>query len=250
VPRLVGKKVVGAAASDCHTAVHVWAEAGELFTFGNGALGRLGHGETEHGHVPRLVEALAGQKVVGASAGANHSAVWTDMGELFTFGFARYGILGHGGEQPELVPRLAGKLAGKRMSLRRGWSRQERRWLVHGQAVFTQLHGQRQGSSSPLEMEMMGSWTMAGTRRGACAKAGCKWGPGPLDAVGARVLKPESRAEACVEVAGFTALPSAPQPVPRPHCRRAQHEKQPETMHLFPFQLCAFSLCFRSFKAA
>jgi hypothetical protein len=37
--------------------------------------------------VPRLVEALAGKKVVGAAAGFEHTAVWTEAGELFTFGY-------------------------------------------------------------------------------------------------------------------------------------------------------------------
>jgi len=36
--------------------------------------------------VPIVVEALARKKVIGASAGANHTAAWTDTGELFTLG--------------------------------------------------------------------------------------------------------------------------------------------------------------------
>jgi len=42
--------------------------------------------------VPRLVEALV-EKVIGAAAGANHSAVWTEEGELFTFGVGDDGRL-------------------------------------------------------------------------------------------------------------------------------------------------------------
>ena len=36
----------------------VWTEEGELFTFGNGNYGVLGHGGTQNEYVPRLVEAL------------------------------------------------------------------------------------------------------------------------------------------------------------------------------------------------
>ena len=36
--------------------------------------------------VPRLVEALAGKKVIGASAGYDHTVVWTEEKEPFTFG--------------------------------------------------------------------------------------------------------------------------------------------------------------------
>ena len=60
VPRLIealtGTKVIGAAAGASHAAF--WTDAGELFTFGNGNSGRLGHGGTEHELVPRLVQAL------------------------------------------------------------------------------------------------------------------------------------------------------------------------------------------------
>jgi alpha-tubulin suppressor-like RCC1 family protein len=66
VEALAGKKVIGAAAGDHHTAV--WTDAGEFFTFGDGRSGRLGHEDADHELVPRLVEALAGKMVIGASA--------------------------------------------------------------------------------------------------------------------------------------------------------------------------------------
>jgi alpha-tubulin suppressor-like RCC1 family protein len=117
VPRLVealaGNKVVGAASGNRHTAV--WTDTGEFFTFGNGHDGRLGHGGQEHERVPRLVEALAGMKVIGASANTAHTAVWTEGGELFTFGYGDHGQLGHGGQEDEFVPRLIEALAGKKV---------------------------------------------------------------------------------------------------------------------------------------
>jgi alpha-tubulin suppressor-like RCC1 family protein len=60
--------------------------------------------------VPRLVEALAEKKVIGAAAGGDHTAVWTETGELFTFGNGYSGQLGHGREEEELVPRLVATL--------------------------------------------------------------------------------------------------------------------------------------------
>jgi len=68
--------------------------------------GRLGHGGDQSERVPRLVEALVVKKVVGATAGASHTAAWTEEGELFTFGYGGGGRLGHGGDEDELVPRL------------------------------------------------------------------------------------------------------------------------------------------------
>jgi RCC1 and BTB domain-containing protein len=111
VQGLAGKKVIGAAAGEFHTAA--WTDEGELFTFGYGVHGQLGHGGEQTELVPRLVEALVGKKVIGASAGQYHTAVCTEAGELFTFGYGVYGQVGHGGRQQELVPRLVSALAGK-----------------------------------------------------------------------------------------------------------------------------------------
>jgi len=97
VGALAGKKVIDAAASEGYTAA--WTDGGELFTFGRGGQGRLGHGGTQAEHVPRLVEALAGKKLIniGASVRGVHMAVWTDAGELFTFEQGNFGRLGHAG---------------------------------------------------------------------------------------------------------------------------------------------------------
>jgi alpha-tubulin suppressor-like RCC1 family protein len=96
--------VIGVRRQVMHTAV--WTEEGELFTFGHGYVGRLGHGGYQEERVPRLVEALVGKKVIGAAAGDNHTAVWTATGELFALGRGGSGHLGHGGQEHERVPRL------------------------------------------------------------------------------------------------------------------------------------------------
>ena len=81
-------------------------KGGELFLLGAGSCARLGNGGTQNELVPRLVEALGGKKVVGASASDYHTAVRTEDGEVFTFGHGGNGKLGHGGEHHEPVPRL------------------------------------------------------------------------------------------------------------------------------------------------
>jgi len=138
IEALAGKKVIGVAAGDYHTAV--WTEEGELFTFGHGFYGRLGHGGIQKEVVPRLVEALAGKTVVGVSAGSLHTAVWTDAGELFTFGYGVYGILGHGGTQNELVPRLVKALAGKKVIGVSAGGLHTAAWTEEGE-LFTFGHG-------------------------------------------------------------------------------------------------------------
>ena len=118
VPRLVealaGEKVVGGAGGDRHSVV--FTEAGELFTFGRGGYGKLGHGGDDHESVPRLVQGeLAEKKVAGVAAGRYHTVVFTEAGELYAFGGGGYGQLGHGGTDTVSVPRLVEGLAGQRV---------------------------------------------------------------------------------------------------------------------------------------
>ena len=118
VPRLVealaGEKVVGGAGGNSHSVV--FTEAGELFTFGEGEFGKLGHGSNDNELVPRLVQGeLAGKKVAGVAAGRYHTVVFTEAGDLYTFGCGGHGKLGHGGTDDESVPRLVGGLAGQRV---------------------------------------------------------------------------------------------------------------------------------------
>jgi alpha-tubulin suppressor-like RCC1 family protein len=130
--------VIGVSAGSHHTAA--WTEAGELFTFGSGYHGQLGHGGKERELVPRLVEAPGGKKVVGAGAANEHSAVWTDTGELFTFGSGYLGRLGHGGEENELVPRLVEAFAGKKVIGAAGGSHHTA-VLTEAGELFTFGHG-------------------------------------------------------------------------------------------------------------
>ncbi|XP_018409008.1 PREDICTED: X-linked retinitis pigmentosa GTPase regulator [Nanorana parkeri] len=71
----------------------------EVYTFGLGQFGQLGHGtfifETP---TPKVVEALKPHRVRYAACGENHTAVITDKGLLYSFGDGRYGKLGLGEE--------------------------------------------------------------------------------------------------------------------------------------------------------
>ena len=112
MPRLVealeGIRIIGAAASGSHTVA--WTDAGELLTWGRGDKGRLGHGPGEPGAtdvvlVPRVVQALAGQRVVRASA-ASHTMALTATGRVYTFGQGSDGELGQGDQISRFTPRV------------------------------------------------------------------------------------------------------------------------------------------------
>ena len=111
VEALVGKCVVQVSCGHYHTAVVT--STGELFTFGQGRYGKLGHDTQNNEWVPRRVEALVGKRVVQVSCGEKHTAVVTSGGGLLTFGLGISGQLGHGdkkdGSEPQRVETLVGK---------------------------------------------------------------------------------------------------------------------------------------------
>jgi hypothetical protein len=81
--------------------------------------GQLGLGDAINRNNPTIVPGLRGKKVVGGSAGRNHSAVITATGESYTFGLNQYGQLGTGsvkkvksGEDTALTPQLVSPAGG------------------------------------------------------------------------------------------------------------------------------------------
>ncbi|KAJ4973976.1 hypothetical protein NE237_007150 [Protea cynaroides] len=70
--RLVGEFVEDISCGSSHVAVRT--SRSKVFTWGKGANGRLGHGDTEHQKVPTLVEALKDELVKSISCGSNFTA--------------------------------------------------------------------------------------------------------------------------------------------------------------------------------
>jgi chromosome segregation ATPase len=103
------------AAGSFHTVV--LTQQGEVFSWGCGRDGQLGHGDWGSPRVPHLVKALQGKDVIQVGCGEYHSAALTSSGELYTWGDGGDGQLGHGDwrtkgfrlAQPRLVKALAGK---------------------------------------------------------------------------------------------------------------------------------------------
>ena len=96
----------------------IWT-ARNLYTFGDlrsGALGHTGQAAAvelgfEKETRPKLVAALKGKRIAGATSSSYHSAAWTTDGEVWSFGHKKAGIaLGHAGvvgdPGGEEVPRL------------------------------------------------------------------------------------------------------------------------------------------------
>ncbi|KAE9614860.1 putative chromatin regulator PHD family [Lupinus albus] len=103
-----------------HTAVVT--SSGQLFTFGDGTFGVLGHGERKNVLLPREVESLKGFRTVRAACGVWHTAAVVEVmvgnssssncssGKLFTWGDGDKGRLGHGDKEAKLVPTCVASL--------------------------------------------------------------------------------------------------------------------------------------------
>ncbi|KAK7816806.1 ph [Quercus suber] len=112
-----GINVVSISCGPWHTAVVT--AAGQLFTFGDGSFGVLGHGDCSSTSIPREVETLKGQRTTRVACGVWHTAAVVEVtdelsnsepsgyscsGKLFTWGDGDKCRLGHGDEESRLVP--------------------------------------------------------------------------------------------------------------------------------------------------
>ncbi len=67
---------------------------GDVWSFGCGLRGQLGHGDVRSHEQPILVEALAGVKIVDISCGNFHTMVVSSFGDVYSFGWNTNGQLG------------------------------------------------------------------------------------------------------------------------------------------------------------
>jgi alpha-tubulin suppressor-like RCC1 family protein len=91
--------VVQVAAGRMHTMA--LTVSGELYAWGQGENGQLGHGGIEHLAVPRVVEGIGA--VVSMAGGDRHSLVTTVEGRVMAFGSGRSGGLGLGAGLEEVL---------------------------------------------------------------------------------------------------------------------------------------------------
>lgn len=111
---LEGLRVSSVACGPWHTALVT--SMGQLFTFGDGTFGVLGHGDRKSISTPREIESLKGLKTVRAACGVWHTAAVVEVmvgysstsncfsGKLFTWGDGDKGRLGHEDKEHKLVP--------------------------------------------------------------------------------------------------------------------------------------------------
>ncbi|TUG88269.1 putative E3 ubiquitin-protein ligase HERC1 [Bagarius yarrelli] len=104
-PHRAIKKVSSSKGSDGHTLA--FTSDGEVFSWGDGDYGKLGHGNSSTQKYPKLIQGpLQGKAVVSVSAGYRHSAAVSEDGELYTWGEGDFGRLGHGDSNSRNIPML------------------------------------------------------------------------------------------------------------------------------------------------
>ncbi|KAL0828586.1 hypothetical protein Bca101_052264 [Brassica carinata] len=77
---------------------------GEVQSWGRNQNGQLGLGNTEDSLVPQKIQAFEGVRIKMVAAGAEHTAAVTEDGDLYGWGWGRYGNFGLGDRNDRLVP--------------------------------------------------------------------------------------------------------------------------------------------------
>jgi len=111
----ISAPVVTIAAGGTHSAAVT--KQGEMYTWGNGKYGQLGHGDTESLFKPRLVRELArsgeDEHIISVACGAQHTLALTSSRAIYSWGSGEGGLLGYGiGNKISCVPTIVSALAG------------------------------------------------------------------------------------------------------------------------------------------
>ncbi|WZZ71586.1 hypothetical protein YC2023_082956 [Brassica napus] len=138
---------------------------GEVFTWGEEAGGRLGHGIQVDISRPKLVEFLALTNIDFVACGEYHTCVVSTSGDLFSWGdgIHNVGLLGHGSDISHWIPkRVSGPLEGLQvLSVACGtWhsalATANGKLFTFGDGAFGVLgHGNRESVSCPKEVQSL-----------------------------------------------------------------------------------------------
>ncbi|KAJ4974536.1 hypothetical protein NE237_007710 [Protea cynaroides] len=124
--QMEGIQVSSVSCGPWHTAAVT--SSGQLFTFGDGTFGALGHGDRNSTSMPREVETLKGLRTMRVGCGVWHTVAVVEIvdessgsgnsssGKLYTWGDGDKGRLGHGDDETRLVPGCVASLVDENFS--------------------------------------------------------------------------------------------------------------------------------------
>ncbi|XP_057777163.1 PH, RCC1 and FYVE domains-containing protein 1 isoform X2 [Salvia miltiorrhiza] len=138
---------------------------GEIFSWGEEAGGRLGHGMEADIFHPKLVETLNGKSIEMVACGDYHTCAVTFSGDLYTWGdgSSSCGLLGHGSDVSHWIPkRVNGPIDGFQITFvscgpwHTALLTSTGHLFTFGDGTFGALgHGDRSGTSIPREVEAL-----------------------------------------------------------------------------------------------
>lgn len=110
IERLRNKRIRDISCGSSHSAAIT--SSGELYTWGLGEYGRLGHGDNVTQLTPKLVDALSNHRIVQVACGSRdaQTLALTEEGLVFSWGDGDFGKLGRGGSEGCLIPQQIDKL--------------------------------------------------------------------------------------------------------------------------------------------
>lgn len=88
----------------------------DLYTWGDGTTGMLGHGENGEENVPRVVDALLSRSIWTVACGVKHTISVTKEGEVFSWGSGDGGKLGQGHLRDRSTPLRIAELKDKKVT--------------------------------------------------------------------------------------------------------------------------------------
>ena len=75
----------------------------QIWTWGDGGDGRLGHGNTDDVFIPKAIKGF--NNIVQVSCGGSHTVMIDVTGQIWTFGWGIHGQLGHGDKEDVSIPK-------------------------------------------------------------------------------------------------------------------------------------------------
>ncbi|GFH12745.1 UV-resistance 8 protein, partial [Haematococcus lacustris] len=122
------------------------SKAHEVWSWGWGDFGRLGHGNTTDQFLPKPITFFSGMIIKEVTCGDTHTLVVTDMGELFTFGRNQNGQLGLGHTEDQLSPQRVEALQVRSMQ----------NWPGHGHCVASVAGGAEHSIAATSQGKVFG----------------------------------------------------------------------------------------------
>ena len=104
VSSLKGSRVVQVECGAYHTIA--LTDNKEVYSWGKGSNGRLGHGSEDDEALPRRIDSLRKHNIVSIAAGYDHSAAISAEGTLWTWGHGGWHQLGTGDKNDRLLPTI------------------------------------------------------------------------------------------------------------------------------------------------